>query len=217
MIPIKDDNPTSTVPYVSITLIVINVLVFFMEATGDYDAIIRRYGLLPLDLMQGRNLHTIFTSMFLHAGLLHLGGNMLYLWIFADNVENYLGHGRFIVFYFACGVVAVFTHVMFSTNLTVPMVGASGAISGVLGAYMVKYPRARVLVVIPIFWFLDIRKIPAMIVLGFWFLMQLFSGVATLGHQGGGVAFWAHIGGFAAGVILILLMRPKTRRVVPYW
>ncbi len=216
MIPIKDDNPSATVPFVTIGLIAANVLVFFLEATGSYEILIKRYALFPAEVLRGRQLHTVFTSMFLHAGLLHLGGNMLYLWIFGDNVENYLGHTKYLVFYFVCGGFAVVAHLLLTSNLTVPMVGASGAISGVLGAYLVKYPHARVLVVIPIFWFITLRKIPALMVLGFWFLIQLFSGVATLGYQGGGVAFWAHIGGFVAGMTLIVFL-PRRKQRTEEW
>ena len=143
---------------------------------------------------------------------MHIIGNMLYLWIFGDNIEHYLGHFKFVIFYFLCGLIAVFAHIILGGAWEVPMVGASGAISGVLGAYLVKYPRAKVVVIIPIIWFLTIRAIPALFVLGFWFIMQLFSGLGSIGSQGGGVAFWAHIGGFAAGAILILIFPAKQRR-----
>ncbi|MFQ5603263.1 MAG: rhomboid family intramembrane serine protease [bacterium] len=216
MIPIKDDNPRLAAPFVTIAFIVINVLVFFYELNTGLAGVINRFGLRPSVVVQGQNLETIFTSMFLHGGFMHLAGNMLYMWIFADNVEGYLGHGKFIVFYFLCGFAAVATHIFFSGFSTVPMVGASGAVSGVLGGYLIKYPRARVLVVIPIIYFLTVRKIPAFLVLGFWFLIQLFSGVGSLGYQGGGVAFWAHVGGFVAGIVLIHLF-PAKRRVVSYF
>lgn len=211
MIPIKDDNPRTVVPFVTIGLIVVNVVVFYFEYAVGFSEVIKKYALFPIDIVEGRNLKTLITSMFLHGGVLHLVGNMLYLWIFGDNIENYLGHTKFIFFYLICGLLAVFAHILFSGISEVPMVGASGAISGVLGAYLIKYPKARVLVVIPIIWFLTIRKIPALVVLGFWFVMQLFSGVATLGYEGGGVAFWAHVGGFVGGLILINLLPQRKR------
>lgn len=211
MIPIKDDNPRTVVPFVTIGLIVVNVVVFYFEYAVGFSEVIKKYALFPIDIVEGRNLKTLITSMFLHGGVLHLAGNMLYLWIFGDNIENYLGHTKFIFFYLICGLLAVFAHILFSGISEVPMVGASGAISGVLGAYLIKYPKARVLVVIPIIWFLTIRKIPALVVLGFWFVMQLFSGVATLGYEGGGVAFWAHVGGFVGGLILINLLPQRKR------
>ncbi|MFQ5709478.1 MAG: rhomboid family intramembrane serine protease [bacterium] len=216
MIPIKDDNPRIRPPVVTVALIVVNVLVFLYELSlGPRLAIfIEEHGAIPAQIISGRHLETVITSMFLHGGFMHLAGNMLYLWIFGDNVEGYLGHLRFFCFYIACGVVAAMSHIVLGgTSVVVPMVGASGAISGVLGAYLVKYPRARVLVVIPIFLFIEILRIPALIVLGFWFVLQLFSGVMShVGGQGaqmGGIAFWAHIGGFVAGIVLINMMKKK--------
>lgn len=220
MIPIKDDNPVSTKPVVTIALILLNVVMFYYELQLGFETVIKRYGAIPANIVQGQDLETLFTSMFLHGGLFHLLGNMLYLWIFGDNIEHYLGHFKFIAFYFLCGLAAVFAHIIlgavFGEAPNVPMVGASGAISGVLGAYFVKYPKARVLVIIPIIFIWTIRPIPALFVLGLWFIMQLFSGVSTIGMQGGGVAFWAHIGGFVAGVILIFLF-PRQRRSASYF
>ncbi|NIV92438.1 rhomboid family intramembrane serine protease [candidate division KSB1 bacterium] len=211
MIPLKDDNPSSVTPFVTIAFIAINVLVFYFEVTIGFEKVISKYALFPSDIVQGKNLETLITSMFLHGGFLHLGGNMLYLWIFGDNVESYLGHFRFIYFYLICGLCAVAFHIFLGGVSQVPMVGASGAISGILGAYLMKYPKANVLVIIPIFYFITIRRIPALIVLGLWFVMQLFSGFATIGYKGGGVAFWAHVGGFVAGLLLIHLFPPKRR------
>lgn len=214
MIPLKDDNPRTSIPFVNISLIVINTVVFMYELSlgPQINNFIYEYGAIPASIVQGRNLQTLFTSMFLHGGFVHLGGNMLYLWIFGDNIEGYLGHSRYILFYLISGLLAAMTHIFLSGISEVPMIGASGAISGVLGAYLVKYPRARVLVVIPIFFFLDIRKVSALFVLGFWFVIQLFYGIASIGVQGGGVAVWAHVGGFVAGVILINFF-PRKRRV----
>jgi membrane associated rhomboid family serine protease len=217
MIPLKDDNPRSTVPLVTISLIVVNVAIFLYELSlgprmADF---VVEYGAIPANIIQGKELGTLFTSMFLHGGFLHIAGNMLYLWIFGDNIEHYLGHFRFLYFYLISGLVAALAHVYLGGVSNVPMIGASGAISGVLGAYLVKYPKARVLVLIPIFWYITIQKIPALFVLGFWFVLQLlsgvFSGVSATGAEQGGVAFWAHVGGFVTGLILILFL-PKKRR-----
>ncbi len=215
MIPIKDENPRLLAPIVTVGLIVINVAVFAYEVRVGYTPVISRYGLVPSVLMQFRDLETLLTSMFLHGDFLHLGGNMLYLWIFGDNIEGYLGHARFILFYLICGFAAVTAHVYLGGVSDIPMVGASGAISGVLGGYLIKYPRARVVVVLPVFFFLMVRRIPAFFVLGFWFMMQLFSGLLTLRVEQGGIAFWAHVGGFAAGLILINVFSGN-RRVVSY-
>ncbi len=214
MIPLKDDNPRLRPPIFTVGLIAINLVAFYFEMQFGLSNVVYQYGAIPSNIVATQKLHTLITSMFLHGGFLHLGGNMLYLWIFGDNIEGYLGHVRFLMFYLLCGLAAVFAHIFSSGISDVPMVGASGAISGLLGAYLVKYPKARVLVVIPIFFFLTIRKIPAFFVLGFWFVMQLFYGLSSLGiTQGGGVAFWAHIGGFAAGMLLIYILPAKKLRV----
>ena len=215
MIPIKDENPRLLAPIVTVGLILINVAVFVYEMRVGYTVVISRYGLVSSELLQFRDLETLITSMFLHGDFLHLGGNMLYLWIFGDNIEGYLGHARFILFYLICGFAAVTAHVYLGGVSDIPMVGASGAISGVLGGYLIKYPRARVVVVMPVFFFLMVRRIPAFFVLGFWFIMQLSSGLLVLRAQQGGIAFWAHVGGFAAGLILINVFSGK-RRVVSY-
>lgn len=214
MIPIKDDNPRLRPPIFTVGLIALNIVAFYFEIQFGLDTVVYQYGAIPSHIVELQSLETLLTSMFLHGGFLHLGGNMLYLWIFGDNIEGYLGHSRFLMFYLLCGLVAAFTHIFLSGISEIPMVGASGAVSGLLGAYLVKYPKARVLVVIPIVWFLTIRKIPAYIVLGFWFVMQLFYALSSLGiSQGGGVAFWAHIGGFAAGIVLIYLFPAKKLKV----
>ena len=214
MIPIKDDNPRLRPPIFTVGLIALNIVAFYFEIQFGLDTVVYQYGAIPSHIVELKSLETLLTSMFLHGGFLHLGGNMLYLWIFGDNIEGYLGHSRFLMFYLLCGLVAVFTHIFLSGISEIPMVGASGAVSGLLGAYLVKYPKARVLVVIPIVWFLTIRKIPAYIVLGFWFVMQLFYALSSLGiSQGGGVAFWAHIGGFAAEIVLIYLFPAKKLKV----
>jgi len=220
MIPLHDDNPTRRFAFVTATFIIANILVFLYEVTlpseAHLTAFFADFALTPAAVSAPGSVTaygTIFTSMFLHGGWLHLIGNMLYLWIFGNNIEDAVGHVKFIFFYLLCGIAAAAMQVLINPDSTVPMVGASGAVSGVLGAYLVLYPRARVLVVIPIIIFLKFLRVPAVVLLVFWFGMQLLSGWATLGAQttGGGVAFWAHIGGFAAGLVLIPLF--KQRRV----
>jgi membrane associated rhomboid family serine protease len=213
MIPIKDDNPRAGFPLMTIGLLIANVMVFYFEITAGYTPIIEKYALYSVDILHGQRLSTLISSMFLHGGVMHLVGNMLYLWIFGDNVESYLGHVKFVFFYLITGLCAAFAHIFLSGISDVPMVGASGAISGVLGAYLIKYPRANVLVVIPIIYFITVRRIPALIVLGFWFLLQLFYGLAASSVEGGGVAFWAHVGGFSAGMLLIMVFPASKRRV----
>ena len=232
MIPLRDDNPRRTVPYVNYLLIALNVLAFLWELSlgPRLDEAIFSVAFIPARFWLPGNwtadLFTIVVSMFLHGGLLHIGSNMLYLWIFGDNVEDRIGHGRYLIFYLACGFIATFAHAFFGAASRIPAVGASGAIAGVLGAYLVLYPRARVTTVIPIFFFITVREIPAIFILGFWFVLQLFSGVGSLGvpdaQNMGGVAYFAHIGGFVAGVLLIapfggLRGRPRRAQPPPPW
>ena len=218
MIPLKDDNPTSTRPTVTYFLIIFCVLVFFMEiASQSYKSgeLFYSYGLIPSVLMGHNQLPvdlyvvpaylTIFSSMFMHGGFMHLIGNMLYMWIFADNIEDNLGHIKFLIFYLLVGIGAAMTQVLMDTHSQIPMVGASGAIGGVLGAYLINHPNARVLVLIPFGFFSQLIKIRALYVLGFWFILQFIS-------SGGGVAYAAHIGGFVSGMILILFFNKKTRK-----
>jgi membrane associated rhomboid family serine protease len=220
MIPLKDKNPTQRIPFVNVAIIIANVAVFLYQVSSGEQVglIFQRYSVIPAELsaafsashLKILTVGTLFTSMFLHGGWLHLGGNMLYLWVFGDNIEDKLGHARYLLFYFMCGVLSAVAHVVIDPQSTIPTVGASGAISGVLGAYLLLFPRAKVLTVIPIFVFLQFVELPAVLVLGLWFVLQFFSGLASLGYQTagmGGVAWWAHIGGFIAGIILILPMR----------
>ena len=206
MIPIRDENPRRVFPIVTLVLVIANVLVFIYQLTlGPQGAqqFIFEFGAVPALVLDGQNLHGIFTSMFLHGGLMHLLGNMLYLWIFGDNIEGLNGHFRFVMFYLICGIVAFLSQLLLDPASEVPMVGASGAISGVLGAYAVRFPRATVHVLIPLFpiiWLWRVIRVPAAVALGFWFLMQIASAIFS-GTTG--VAWWAHIGGFVAGVILI--------------
>lgn len=215
MIPLRDDNPTEITPVVTVAFIVACVLVFlyesslpmpsrevFLYAYGAIPAVVFGHAQLPPELVNMPAYGTLISSMFLHGGWMHLIGNMLYLWIFGNNIEDVMGHGKFIVFYMICGVLAALSHALLDPQSTIPMVGASGAISGILGAYLLLYPHARVLVLVP-FVLIGTFNVPAAMVLGLWFLMQLFSGGMSLGNQGGGVAFFAHIGGFLAGMALI--------------
>jgi membrane associated rhomboid family serine protease len=221
MIPLHDDNPTRTFPFVSVFFIVVNIAIFIFEVSlpnpQAVEAFFASYALVPAELTQSPSLPvigTIFSSMFLHGGWLHLIGNMLYLWVFGNNIEDSVGHIRFIIFYLVCGVGAAGTQVFIHPDSTIPMVGASGAVSGVLGAYLLIYPRARVLVLVPIWIFLKFVRVPAWIVLLLWFGLQLLSGAVSLGQvASGGVAFWAHIGGFVAGMLLIPVFKKSRVRL----
>jgi membrane associated rhomboid family serine protease len=223
MFPISDDNPRRHLtPYVSWTFIAICVLVFLWQVSlgpaGGERAILalgmipaRLFGYVP-EMGGVPAWATIFTSMFMHGGWLHLGSNMLYLWIFGDNIEDSMGHGRFAVFYLLAGVAAALAQGLLNPASEIPMVGASGAISGVLGAYILLHPGATVRVLVFLGFFVTVTHIPALIVLGIWFALQLFSGLATPVEADGGVAFWAHIGGFVAGLALVPFFK---RRAVP--
>ena len=217
MFPIGDDNSARrSLPVVTYALIALNVLFFFVELSGG-NAFIQQWAFIPRRFGQdpAGGIPTIFTAMFMHAGWLHLGGNMLYLWIFGDNVEDTVGHGRFLLFYLAAGVAAALAQVMLNPSSRVPMVGASGAVSGVLGAYLLLFPYARVLTLLIIGFFVRFVHVPAMIVLGFWIVLQLLNGFITFSAQSmgrgesGGVAWFAHIGGFLAGMLLLLMLRPR--------
>jgi membrane associated rhomboid family serine protease len=221
MIPIRDHNPTTRTPYVTVALIVTCVLIFLWQVSlgpNAGQAMVQQLGFIPALLFghatfgpEGGLLpawSTLFTSMFLHGGFMHLAGNMLYLWVFGNNIEDVMGHGRFLVFYLLCGLAAAMAQALPDMGSIIPMIGASGAISGVLGAYLLLFPKAQVQVLIPI-GFLIMRTLPAGWLLGFWIVFQVFSGFAS-GVEGGGVAWWAHVGGFVAGMALIHLFREKT-------
>src|SRR5215831_1549851 len=214
MFPISDVIPSRTVPFVTVGLIIANSLVFLYMLTlpeRALEAFVTTYAVIPAYF----SVPTLFTSQFLHAGWLHIIGNMLYLWIFGDNVEDRLGHGRYLIFYLGAGAVAAILQVVFNPYSTVPMLGASGAIAGVMGAYFVLYPQSRVLTAVFIVIFFDVIEIPAVFFLGIWFLMQLLSGVGSLGvtnAAAGGTAFWAHVGGFLVGVAIGLILRVRDRR-----
>jgi membrane associated rhomboid family serine protease len=207
MFPIGDDDTSRrTVPLVTYALIALNVLFFFVEQSGG-DAFVKQWAFVPrrFNANPAGDAPTLFTSMFMHAGWLHLGGNMLYLWIFGDNVEDRFGHIKFIIFYLLCGLAATFAQLAFSLGSNVPNLGASGAIAGVLGAYILLFPQGRVRVLQG----QQVIQMPALIVIGLWIVLQFFSGIGSIANtaQTGGVAYMAHIGGFLAGVLLTFVFR----------
>jgi membrane associated rhomboid family serine protease len=221
MIPLKDDVPTRTFPIITVCIVLVNIFIFLWSrtlSTGSEMDLLDKYAFVPKELLVSfgsrpdllpYNVLTMFTSMFLHGGILHVGGNMLYLWIFGNNVEDVLGHGRFVVFYVFAGLVAALVQYSFDPGSPVPMIGASGAVSGILGAYLLLFPRARVKTLIFIFVFITTVEIPAMLLLTVWFLVQI------LFSHGQGVAWFAHIGGFIFGLLTIKLFAlrvPKGRR-----
>jgi membrane associated rhomboid family serine protease len=217
-IPLRDDNPTSRFPVVTIGLISVNLLVFFLQAFSPEGLQLAaiRFGTIPFEITHLRSLDqalrvpplmALFTSMFVHGSLFHLLGNMLYLWIFGNNIEDYLGSFRFLLFYFICGLSASLSQVAAMPNLKVPMIGASGAVAGVLGAYWILFPRARVMTFLFLFFYITVVPIPAGIVLGIWFFAQILN----IG-MGGGVAWFAHIGGFLAGLALVWFHRGRRAR-----
>ncbi|HEY9620194.1 MAG TPA: rhomboid family intramembrane serine protease [Crinalium sp.] len=218
MVPLRDDNPTTITPYVTYALVILNILVFVYELTlqqGQLQNFFETWAVVPRELtasFEGRGNPiewiTLFTSQFLHGGFLHVGGNMLFLWIFGNNVEDRLGHIKYLVFYLACGALAALTQWFFTSGSEIPSLGASGAIAGVMGAYILRFPNAKVLTLIPLGIILAPIRIPAIFFLGFWFVQQALYGIASLGAttnigmENGGVAYWAHAGGFIFGAIL---------------
>ena len=219
MIPLRDVIPSRTWPGVTVALVALNLLVYLRGlglSERELEIFVRGHGLVPAHFTW----IDVFSSMFVHGGLMHLVGNMLYLWIFGDNCEDRMGHGRFLVFYLLCGITAALAQTFVSADSLVPMVGASGAVAGVMGAYFVLYPRSRVLTLFP--FPLTIIEIPAVYLLGLWFALQFVSGLGSLtppaeGQLAGGVAFWAHIAGFGAGAVLVFLFRRPERQRVEWW
>lgn len=221
MIPLKDDNPTETVPFVNYGLIAANVVVFiYMLYMGPAAAerLVLHYSVRPIEFFgpeshPGLQAYTaVLTSMFLHGGILHLAGNMLFLWIFGDNIEDYLGHVKYLFFYVACGVAAVFAHGLTHSGSNLPMLGASGAISGVLGAYLILFPRAGVWTFFFFIFFWQIIKVPAVVIIGLWIVVQAVNGILTYDKAGAGVAWFAHLGGFIAGIVLIFILKDMAGR-----
>ena len=211
MIPLRDVIPSRTTPYITVTIIVLNAIAWLYEIALPHESLnefLTIYGVVPAYFAWP----TLITSMFLHGSSSHVIGNMWYLWIFGDNVEDRVGHGRFIVFYLLCGVAAALGQVAVDPESMLPTIGASGAIAGVMGGYFVLYPQSRVLTLIPLIIFWEIVELPAIFLLGFWFLMQLFSAgaiAATTSSQGGGVAFMAHVAGFVTGLLGVFVFRKR--------
>jgi len=225
MIPLKDENPSKTFPFINIFIIILNSCAFVYQmyfSSGRAEHLFFQLGFIPYEIshlvdISPENLvpipFTIITSMFIHGGWLHLISNMLYLWIFGDNIEDRLGHGKYLIFYIMCGILASLVHGFVNINSKIPSVGASGAIAGVLGAYLFLYPGARINTLFVVFIFARVVKLPALIVLGLWMMAQILSGFADCGSQtGGGVAWFAHIGGFVSGLLLIIIMKKKKVR-----
>ena len=221
MVPLKDENPTQITPYVTYSLIAVNIAVFIYElllTPSELNRFFHLFAIVPLELnasFHGTAIYqpipeplTLFTSQFLHAGFIHVGFNMLFLWIFGNNIEEKLGRVKYLLFYLSCGALAGLTQCFFDGGSTVPSLGASGAIAGVMGAYIIKFPQAKIVTLVPLGFFFPIFRISALWFLGFWFIQQAFNGISMLeasahvGMQGGGVAYWAHAGGFVFGAIL---------------
>ena len=219
-LPLKDDNPLSSFPLVTIGIILANGLLFFHQLTlgkPESEQFLFQWAAIPFQVTHGESLQvpplipiplTLFSSLFLHGGFFHLFGNMLYLWIFGNNIEDRLGHFRFLIFYLICGFLAGLIQVFSNPNSTVPMIGASGAIAGILGGYLILFPTARVLTLIFLFVFIKVIRIPALIILGFWFVLQLLN----IGGGEQNIAWFAHIGGFLAGMILVKVFQPRSPR-----
>jgi membrane associated rhomboid family serine protease len=225
MFPLKDDNPTKIIPLITWMLIAANVLVFLYQVSlgpRSSQLFVYQYGAIPAVIAGGQRLPaniatippmlSVFTSMFLHGGWMHLIGNMWFLWIFGNNIEEAMGSLRFLLFYVVCGLLASWSHIASNTNSILPSIGASGAIAGVLGAYIMLYPRARVWTLIFLGFFIRLMYIPAGIILGYWFLIQVLSGSMAGRQDAGGVAFWAHIGGFISGILLVGLFKKRNVR-----
>ncbi|HYA11455.1 MAG TPA: rhomboid family intramembrane serine protease [Thermodesulfovibrionales bacterium] len=222
MIPYKDDNPTSITPFVTVGIIALNILVFLYEVVSPsgMEKFVYSYGAIPdyiLTFEKVQPIHpalTIFSAMFMHGGVFHIAGNMLYLWIFGNNIEDKLGHIRFIFFYIFCGIISAYANALTDPQSHIPMIGASGAISGVLGAYLLLFPRAMVHTLVFLGFFVTVIKIPALIVIGFWAIIQLINGLVSTGlAREGGIAWFAHIGGFLSGLLTIKLWQPKRTKV----
>lgn len=215
MIPLRDENLSHRIPFINYLLIALNVLVFLYEFSlgAAAEGFVYQFALIPVNVTNDLTLAdagTFLTSMFMHAGWAHIGGNMLYLWIFGDNIEDAMGHARYFLFYLIGGFAAAAAQIMINPDSQIPTVGASGAIGAVLGAYLVLYPRRRILTLLVLGYFIRLVMIPATFLLGFWIVMQVFSGLMVLGGPDvGGVAFWAHIGGFAVGAMLARLFAPR--------
>lgn len=220
MIPLRDSVRSRTFPIVNLTIIVLNLIVYFLEVSVEpyqLNQIYYTFGLTPAEVLNtiftGASLTPVLvnfiTAMFIHGGWVHVIGNMLFLWVFGDNVEDRLGHFKYLLFYLAAGIVGSVAHIITNPTSTVPVVGASGAVAGVLGAYIIAFPRSRILALVPIIIIFTLMEIPAVVFIALWFLIQLFNGVASLGGAANPVAYWAHVGGFIMGAVLIKTMAPR--------
>ena len=218
MIPYKDDNPINIIPASTILIISLNMLIFIMQLLSGEDSgsIVYSYGAIPQNITGFKSSQpipaylTILTSMFMHGGVFHIAWNMLYFWIFGNNIEERLGHLRFILFYLFCGVVAALSHILLSPDSNVPMIGASGAVSGMLGAYILLFPTSQVRTIVLLGFYVTVVRVPALIVIGIWAIIQVVSGLLSQGNAAqGGIAFFAHVGGFVAGLFTIKLWQPR--------
>ncbi len=215
MFPLRDVIPSRTTPVVTLALVGLNLVIFVWSWTlgeDGYRELLLTYGLVPVEF----SWLTVLTSMFLHGGLYHVGANLISLWIFGDNVEDRLGHGRFLAFYLLTGAAASLAQVWADPGSAVPLVGASGAISGVMGAYLVMFPHSRILILIFLVFYIDVVEIPALVYLGVWFLFQILSGVGSVDAPAT-IAFWAHVGGFVAGLLLVFVFRQRAREEPDWW
>ena len=225
MIPLKDENPAQTIPVVNILLIFANMAIFLFQhflASSDVQTLFLRLGFIPYELTRFVDQAppalvplplTIFTAMFMHGGLVHLLSNMLFLWIFGDNVEDKLGHIKYFCFYVLCGVAGAIGHILTNPHSQVPSIGASGAIAGVMGAYMWLFPRARIVTLLILLIYVQVIKVPAIVMIGYWIFIQVLSGFGAWGSRaGGGVAWFAHVGGFVAGLFIVIIMKKGRRR-----
>lgn len=224
MIPLRDENPSSTIPFINTALILANIYVFIYQnffVPGGSSPLFFRLGSIPYEFTHFVDIPppslvpvplTIFTAMFMHGGWIHLISNMLFLWIFGDNIEDVLGHIKYLFFYIVCGVLASFLHILTNINSQVPSIGASGAIAGVMGAYLFLFPKARIRTLVIFVIFIQIVRLPTIIILGYWILIQILSGFAEIGlPKGAGIAWFAHIGGFFSGFFLIMIMKKRRR------
>jgi membrane associated rhomboid family serine protease len=212
--PIGDENASTSIkPYVNWAIVGICVVVFLYEMVlppAQLDRFILQWGAIPAEISRFRDLYTVISSMFLHGGWAHIIGNMVFLLVFGDNIEDAMGHLSYLLFYLLCGIAAAFLQIVLDVSSTIPMIGASGAISGVMGAYIALFPQGKVRALVFFGYFGQVVLVPAWVMIGLWFVLQLFSGFASLGASGeGGVAFWAHVGGFIAGAVLVWLFRDK--------
>lgn len=217
ILPLYDENPTRTFPIMTILLIIANVFVFLLESSlpsAELESFIRAFAFIPSEFVKNAQLSSIFTAMFMHGGFIHIAGNMLYLWIFGNNIEDALGHFKFLLFYLTCGLVATLAQFAVDPASTVPTLGASGAIAGVLGGYLLLYPSAQIVSLVPLLFFVTLYRLPAIIVIGLWFVIQFANGYFSLqaSSAAAGIAWFAHIGGFISGILLIMMISKKRIR-----